>query len=418
MKKIIRLTESELVSLVKRTIMEDNKDDYSIQSDIITYQGNNKDILKLQQILRVAGGLSPEQLSLAKNILTQEKESPVEVSKIPETPKVKEKTFCQEIKGTLENNWTDANKKLKSLIIGEGEKTYLNIKNTDKKYLYSLGDYEFNTPNEKWIKENIDSLVDLEIFLSDKLQYLVSIKKLDETKTLKEWIEFFNKKLNYEPEYFTSIVKKDDKSWTELPKIDTNYTNWCKWIDKLNENNKLGNGDKFEKSEIFFKQQPIEQVITNDEDLKLIKSIKNVKIPTISFAEYELFKDGKYNYYESRNSISYSTNKGNKAEREFIEYLTKNNISNNHIINFSTPGNQVDMIFGIDYIVKLSDKDGNYTWIPIQVKSSENLAKTSALLYNGLYGLSVFKSSKDTWYYFTPGKSKYPKSFKEDFFGN
>ena len=71
MKKIIRLSESELVSLVKRTIMEDNEDSISTQSDILTYQGTNKDLLKLQNILRV-GELTPEQLTLAKEILVKE----------------------------------------------------------------------------------------------------------------------------------------------------------------------------------------------------------------------------------------------------------------------------------------------------------------------------------------------------------
>jgi hypothetical protein len=47
MKKIIRLNESELVSLVKRTIMENNED-IDIEKIIGTYKGENPFIKDLQ----------------------------------------------------------------------------------------------------------------------------------------------------------------------------------------------------------------------------------------------------------------------------------------------------------------------------------------------------------------------------------
>jgi hypothetical protein len=71
MKKIIRLTESELVSLVKRTIMEDDKMKLDIQSDILTYQGTNKDLLKFKYILDNVGFLNDDKIKQAQEIISK-----------------------------------------------------------------------------------------------------------------------------------------------------------------------------------------------------------------------------------------------------------------------------------------------------------------------------------------------------------
>ena len=423
MAKKIRLSESELVYLINKVITE--SDVYSLQDQILTYQGDNKNLLKMSNILLNGGTLSNSALETAKLELEKEETTKKIVP-------VKEKTFKDEVRGTWENNWRDKNYKLMDEITSKGEKTYKNIKNSDKKFLFSLGDYEFSTPNQNWIDENIKSLLLLKEKMSDEdLSKEISLifDKKTYAQKFSSWIDFLIDRLKTNSDFFTSILKKETKEWTILPKIDTNYTNWAIWIDKLNNENKLGGGSKIDKVGEFFKQRPIRQVVNNQEDIEHIKKIqeeKDIKYRELSFAEYELFKDSKDNYVQSLGSISKTSDIGDLAEKDFIGYLKlSNNVSEykikpDNIISFSSPGNQVDMVFGIDFLILLVDKDNNERWVPVQVKSSQGSASKAKLLNYDIGGISVFRTTNpemrkySEWSYYDFSKGV-EKSFDKDF---
>lgn len=396
--------------------MEDNKDDYSIQSDIITYQGNNKDILKLQQILRV-GELTPEQLSLAKEILIKEK-------KTQQTNKI---TW-----DLLFNS-----KELKKQIIKKGESLYREIKDSDdKKILFKTNDYEFNFPSDEWVELNKESLKTFKKLLSPE-----SLKKTlkkefpsynSQTKeevhifTIEAWIDGLIRALDNKSPYFTSLLKKDKEkyTWTILPKLDTNWSNWTKWIISLDSVGKLGNGAYSEKIDNFFEEKPIEQVVDSS-DIQTIEHIEkieeeyNVKFTKLSFAEYKWLKDALNGYKQTIQTISKSTDAGNLEEENFIgqlkiysNYLNPEWKITGDIVNFSSPGNQVDMFFGVDMIIKLINSKGDIKIVPVQVKSNESSAKNALIRKLDIGGISVFRDDND-WYYFDYGSKK--KSFEKEF---
>ncbi len=409
MKKYIRFNESELVSLVKSIIMENKEEDYSIQSDIITYQGNNKEILKFQEILKV-GELSPEQLIFAKEILN------------------KEKTTEQTSKITWDSLFNS--KQIQREIINKGEELYRRIKDDDnKKNLFKTNDYEFNFPSDEWVDENIKSLNIFKKTLSpDSLSNIVELKFGDKSYKfeISKWIDGLIRALNNKSPYFTSLLKKDKEKyvWTILPKLDTNWVNWSKWIISLDSDGKLGNGTISEKINNFFEEKPIKQVVgmSDSQTIEHIKKIQeeyNLKFPKLSFAEYKWLKDALNGYKQTIQTISKSTDKGNLEEENFIgqlkiysKFFDSEWKLYGDIISFSTPGNQVDMIFGVDMIVKFVNTNGEIKIVPVQVKSTESSAKNALIKKLGIGGISVFRDGND-WYYFDSGSRK--KSFEKDF---
>lgn len=411
MKKIIRLTESELVSLVKNVKME-LEDTTTLLDKIMTYQGDNQFLKDLSSLMLQGGTPNSRQLEKARFEFQK--------TQIPTTQVVDSKAFSREIAGTPQKKFQDANNPLRNTIISKGENLYRNLKNSKKKFIFEIGNYEFATPNQDWIDENIDSMKQLRKVRNQKR--LVELNVVDEaskddkkekvTDTLDNWIEFFLGKLDNNPEYFVSYVTKKDKKWTQLPKLDTNFKNWVRLLDKLNVENKLGNGTFEEKVNNFFEQKKLEEVVSNERDINLINAIsqkENMGLTHLSLAEYELFKEQKKDYVETIEVIKGTSDKGDESERKFFEYLEKNGIYD--LISFSSPGNQVDMIFGVDLLMKSIGNDGSIYWIPVQVKSSEGQAKYAMLLSNGLGGISVYES-KDGWRFFRK-KGGFSESFDE-----
>jgi len=404
MKKIIRLTESELVSLVKRTIMEDNT---TLLDKIMAYQGDNQFLKNLSSLILQGGTPNSSQLEKAQ-------------SEFQKTQVVDRNAFSREISGTPQKNFKDANIPLRRTIINKGDDLYRNLKNSKKKVIFEIGNYEFATPNQNWITENKNSMKELrKIKYQKRLVELIVIdetskddKKVKIANTLHDWIEFFLEKLNNNPEYFLSYVTKKDKNWTQLPKLDTNWKNWVRLLDKLNVENKLGNVTFEEKVNNFFEQKKLEEVVSNEHDINLINAIaqkEKFRISHLSLAEYELFKEQEKDYVETLSMIKGTSDKGDESESKFFTYLEKNGI--NDLISFSTPGNQVDIIFGVDLLMKFIDTDGSIYWIPVQVKSNEEQAKKAMLLGSGLGGISVFES-KEGWRFFRK-KYGFSESFDE-----
>jgi len=248
--------------------------------------------------------------------------------------------------------------------------------------------------------------------------------------TIEKWIDGLISALNNKSPYFTSLLKKDKENdkekytWTILPKLDTNWVNWAKWIISLDSVGRLGNGTYSEKIDDFFEEKPIRQVVdsTDFETIEHIKKIQeeyDVKFPKLSFAEYKWLKDALNGYKQTIQTISKSTDAGNLEEKNFIGQLkiysnflkTEWKIMGD-VVDFSSPGNQVDMFFGVDMIVKLINSQGDIKIVPVQVKSNESSAKGAQIRYMDIGGISVFRDGND-WYYFDSGKEK--KSFEKDF---
>lgn len=418
MRKKIFLTENEFVSLIKRTILEMNEDKFTIQSDVLTYQGDSEILNKLNQILTRKGELNDEELKSAQIELEKEKNKKLE------------KPVNQKINVSLVRD----NSILKNSIITKGKKTYEEIKNNkEKKLLFKTKTHEFGFPSDTWTQQNIESLkkfkeITPDIYQNKEIEKELNGKKF--TRTLGEWVDILINALNNKSEYFTNLLRKDESSseYTELPKMDTHWINWTIWIENLDNQNKLGDGNQQSKIENFFEKKPIRKVVSENDirtinHIKQVQSENNIKFSELSFAEYELLKDALNGYKQTSKRINKTTQQGNKHETDFLAslklfsnpkiYNTKKKIEDKDIISFSSPGNQVDVFFGIDLIVNLIDKDGIEKWVPIQVKSSEDYAKKSVLLRYKIGGISVFKEN-NLWSYFD-GKSSKKQSFENDY---
>ena len=402
MKKIIRLTESELVSLVKRTIMENNQDD-NIEKMIGTYKGENPIIKGLQH--KIFGGydLNNKDIEDAIKIFGDE----IEFNK----PKI----------NILKN---EKPKDPNSLLQEKGTETYLDIIRGEKNILFNkiLTDkhIKISKPDDKWFEDNIRDLKVLkENFKSSKRK----IKWIDgETSTFEERIDKFIDRCEKQ-DYVGFIEENEDrKVWSILNKIDTNYTNWRKMIDdrlKRNDNGVSGE-NQIDIIENYFKQRPLSDVLPGDRLSKFMELQKKLStnVKTLSFADLDLLEAfGKKNSEKLQNimnNITHTTNLGNESEVKFLTLLRNAKEPNIEIVDFSTPGNVVDMAFGIDCAVKL-----NGIWCAVQVKAgkyAKNAAQKSFINYLGLNSISIYERNKRYQFnYFSPTKTDGDNFFNEDF---
>jgi hypothetical protein len=90
-----------------------------------------------------------------------------------------------------------------------------------------------------------------------------------------------------------------------------------------------------------------------------------------------------------------TTERGDQNEDNItatIKIFSGGAISDNDIIHFSSHGNRVDQVFGIDMLVYMyvpAKGDEKY-WVPIQAKSDKFAANKSMLLKFDISGIAVF----------------------------
>jgi hypothetical protein len=403
MKKIIRLTQSELVSLVKTSIMEtelgkfakdenelkkywNQKSDEEIQYEVQTYNGKNVILNNFREYLYSNVTLPKNYVQKAREeLLSDALKSNEKLQKVDvdfENVSLREKNLYLSQHDKFENLVKTQNF-LKNQIIKKGTQTYENLK-SNKNDLFFSSKYKFTIPNENWFETNKEYLKEL----SEKLSYLqdriITVENSPEITggTLGEVIKFFKNKLDNDKPYFTTLIEKDG-NYSTLPKVDTNYTNWARILDKVDSEKKLGIGKPKDKINVFFdKQFPLDK-IASEEDKLFIR--KNTNIITLSYAEYELFKESKKDFKPTLEKIQDTTNRGNAAEKRFKTIMQRRGIN---IINFSTPGSIPDMRISIDMLVK---NIGN--WVPIQVKSNPPQFGESSIFK--LDGFLVYPEGKD-----------------------
>jgi len=403
MKKIIRLNESELVSLVKRTIMENNED-IDIEKIIGTYKGENPFIKDLQHNKIFKGYyLTQKEIEDATKFLEDEK--------LGTKPKINILKKDKPI---------DTN----SLIQELGTKTYLGIIQSEKNTLFNriLMDKQIkiSKPDDEWFEENIKNLLFLkENFKSTKGR----MKWLDgETSTFEERVNKLIQKCKNK-DYIGFIEENEDrKVWSILNKLDTNYTNWRKLID-IRLNSKDGGGIKGENQieiiENYFKQRDISEVLPPERLGRFIELNKKLStnVKKLSFADLDLLdafgKKNSQTLQEIYNNISHTTNIGNQTESNFL-MLLRNVKQPIEIVDFSTPGNVVDTAFGIDCAIKI---DG--VWFAVQIKAgkfAKNAAQKAFVNYLGINSLSIYERNKRFQFnYFSPSKRDGENLFNENF---
>jgi len=256
------------------------------------------------------------------------------------------------------DDWGKENDELKKM----GNELYKNIINSNKKELFKNKDL-ISQPSDEWYRKNLD---DLDEFY----------KKLNNPSGRIEWK--YNKiKTKLENKEYYGFI--ENGNWSILNKFNTNYMLWRKLINKIYHNSNL---TFLEKINDFFRQKPIGEIFPNSKtEFEKLKNEENIDIKTFSLAEKEIIKDINFNSSQAIvDIINKTTGEGNQVEHRF-----KESIQDKEIIDFSSPGNVVDMEFGVDLMVHTPKG-----WIPIQVKSNKAEAKNCPLLKSGINGIAVY----------------------------
>jgi len=298
----------------------------------------------------------------------------------------------------------------KNYITSKGIDAYSSMINSDKKYFLKNANTMISNPDKTWVLKNIN---DLEKFL----------EKLNPHYKFKE-IKLGNKSdivLNFIENEINNINNRvgfiDDGNWSVLNKIDTNYSNWFDLINQYDKKGELGNGTYESKIDNFFKERPINEIL-GSKKLDYIYSLENQigkKLPKISYADYEMMIELFSGKHSIRDRIKKTTGIGDSAEAEFFDLLK--DVPKENILNFSSPGNIVDMVFGVDCMIKMTKKgDNSSKWYPVQIKNNSESAKKVNIFKIG--GISVFPNKGGFGYYTSKGDDV-PGNFFEDFsFGN
>jgi hypothetical protein len=378
----------ELIKL----LLKEQAEKYDTLDMLTNYEGNNSKLQNLSLELKATGKLSNTKI---KDAVTQ----------------FKKEFYEPTILSSLQFN-----KQMQSLIMNLGTKTYNDILRSNKRFLLNnLNKVKIGTPEREWMNRNVSDLRFFKKHITDT-GVKFSFPDRDEKVSISD--EIIN--------LLKLLVKRDfwgfieGNEWSILNKINTNYTNWSKLIAKKDKEGDLNeySGPK-EKVLGYFTQRPIEKIHDLSEFDEEQKRLIKTKVPTLSFADEDVITilrqsespDTDYDFNKMRNRIMSTTDRGDKVENNFIEWLKFNGIPESDIRVFSSHGNLVDITFQCDLMVKLNDK-----WIPIQVKSSDRTTGSKLLNY-GIGGILVYPSPKKIkcgkWIYLTG--TSLPKSFDEDF---
>jgi len=312
-----------------------------------------------------------------------------------------------------------SNRELQSKVKSLGIKTYKDLIRTDKKILLNTllqnTKFRIDSPNEGWYQRNID---DLEI-LRNRFKSTVgnirwsdgSISTFDEKIT-----EMVNKCKNKD---FFGILEKDGDNdvWSITNKLDTNYSNWAEMIEEKQKEGLISGLDYNALVLDYFKQRPIDEAITDNELRDKIKDIekkKNISVSTFSFAEsdiIEAFQDESSPKLKNIfDRLSSTTREGDYVEENFKKLITAFPKYVEDLHDFSSWGNIVDMVFGIDLIVKL-----NGTEYAVQVKKDQRHAEKAFIRKLGINYVVIYPSGKGKYYFGYISPKQPGGDFTEDF---
>jgi hypothetical protein len=330
----------------------------------------------------------------------------------------------EKLKKTLLHN-LDSRTPLGKTIIKKGIETYISLIKSGKKHLFKSREdlnTKIGTPSPEWVKRNVKDLEKLKNNLSsDSLTKKITFPNGVET-TIDSEIEDILNRLNNDPESYPGFIEKNGE-WSVMNKLDTHYSNWFRLIGEADYHNKLKGVTSEEKVNSFFKQVPIGDLLDSKkvENLKIIEKEFNVKIPTLSQADYEILREYNKDFLNIKNRLLKSSEKGDRVEaniKGLLKLFSGGAITDNDIVDFSSPGNRVDQVFSIDMLVNMYQPWFNQEkyWVPIQVKSNTDSAKNSMLLGYGIGGISVAPTKNEEiegGYGFFTVKNGTEKSFQK-----
>lgn len=340
---------------------------------IKNYTGENQMINDFKGRLLFNKELTPKQKSAAEDFFTNEK-----------------------LRKTILSN-LDPSNELGRRITKKGIETYLTLLKTDKKFLFKPKDdrnVKVGTPSEAWTKRNIDDLKKFQEKLSDE-QLSKWVNLPDGGGILRDKIDEILEILENKPESFFGFIENGE--WSIVNKLDTNWSNWFRIIAELDSENKLVGNTPEEKIENFFKQVPVSNFLHPNSlnGLRELEQQYNIEIPTISRAEYEILKEFNKDFLNVRQRILKSTLAGDRNEENirgtFKLFLPKEN-NEISIIDFSSHGNRVDQVFGVDMMIHMyvPEISNQKYWVPIQAKSDKDKANKSKLLEHNIDGIAIF----------------------------
>jgi hypothetical protein len=293
----------------------------------------------------------------------------------------------------------DSTNDLGKEVIRLGIDTYVNLIKSSKKHLFKTREdltIKVGTPGPEWVKRNIGDLTELKNKLSEKsLSKKIELPSGEET-TIKAKVEEIINTLENDPNAYPGFIENDGE-WSIVNKLDTNYSNWFRILAELDLQKKLRGSSGKQKVENFFKQIPVERLLAPEkvENLRFIEREFGVEIPTLSQADLEILREFNKDFLNIKKRLMISTERGDQNEVNIsgeIKLFSGGAITDSDIINFSSHGNRVDQVFGIDMLVYMyvpALEDEKY-WVPIQAKSDKAAANKSILLRFGIGGISIF----------------------------
>ena len=375
-----------------KSLLREQEEKYDTLDMLSNYTGNNSKLQDLSTELKVLGKLSNTKIKSAVTQFKKEFYEPTILSSL------------------------QFNKQMQSLIMDLGTKAYNDILRSNKRFLLSdLNKVKIGTPEREWINRNVSDLRFFKKHIKDTGEKF-SFPDRDEKVSISDEVTNLLKLLVKRD--FWGFIEGDE--WSILNKINTNYTNWSKLIAKRDKEGDLGYYESpKDKVANYFKQRPLEEIHDLSEFNEDQKRIVKKKVPTLSFADEDIITilrsaespDTDYDFKKMRNRIMSTTDRGDNAENNFVDWLLFNGIPKSDIREFSSYGNLVDITFQCDLMVKFNNK-----WVPIQVKSSDRNTGSKLLNY-GIGGILVYPAPKKIkcgkWVYLTG--TSLPKSFDEDF---
>jgi hypothetical protein len=317
------------------------------------------------------------------------------------TPKQKESAkdfFIREkLSKTIMSN-LDPSNDLGRYITKKGIETYLDLIKSGKKHLFKPREdltIKVGTPSPEWVNRNINDLVEFRKNLPET-SLLAKFELVGgEEITLKDKIDEILNTLRNDPNAYPGFIENGE--WSIVNKLDTNYTNWFRILGELDEEGSLKGNTPKEKVELFFKQFPVESMLPSQkvENLKEIERRFGVKIPTLSQADYEILREFNKDFLNIKKRLINSTIKGDRNEQNIkgvFKLFSGGSIRENDIIDFSSHGNRVDQVFGVDMMIHmyLPPNGEEKYWVPIQAKSDKSQANRSNLLKFDIGGIAIF----------------------------
>jgi hypothetical protein len=283
-------------------------------------------------------------------------------------------------------------------VVKSGIDTYVNLIKSGKKHLFKTREdltIKVGTPGPEWIQRNINDLTELKNKLSEESLSKTIDLPSGEVTTIKAKVEEILNTLQTDPNAYPGFIEKGE--WSIVNKLDTNYSNWFRILGELDSQGKLKGNSAKQKVENFFKQVPVSELLSPQkvENLRAIESEFGVEIPTLSQADFEILREYNKDFLNIKKRLMSSTERGDKNEHNItgtIKLFSGDAITDSDIIHFSSHGNRVDQVFGIDMLVYMyvPAKGNEKYWVPIQAKSDKFAANKSILLKFDIGGIAVF----------------------------